>query len=272
MASARILVFLAAIAALSGPGHARKVVLPFMPAGDLADAPAGFDAMCRRDTTLCALGGARDARPAHAITPTNGFAAPTGALRPRAASPAPRAGESPEPRTYQPVAAARTLDEAALAAALRQVNSQVNRHVVQMTDRDARGVDEYWMRLAPTASPVGDCEDIAIEKRIRLTEAGFPADRLFYGVAYLRMRGLHTVLIARLADGDYVLDSMTPRIERWQAKSYSWLRHQTPGRPMEWRRMDAGGEPRGLAQVPAPAIQPAPQTTAQHAAAAPDAA
>lgn len=134
---------------------------------------------------------------------------------------------------------ARTAAQTDLHMLAKAINSDVNRHVTQRTDIASVGIPEYWQRLA-AHSPVGDCEDIAIEKRIRLAEAGFPAERMFYGVAFVRKLGLHTVLIVRLDDGDYVLDSITPHVLRWEQSHYVWLRKQVPGSPMEWQRIDGG--------------------------------
>ena len=132
-------------------------------------------------------------------------------------------------------------------ALLKSVNLKVNRSVVQITDSDAMGVGEHWNRLSSDPHPIGDCEDIAIEKRIRLEQAGFPADRMFYAVAFVPRFGLHTVLIARLDDGDYVLDSMDPFIVRWDKVKYVWLRRQLPGQPLVWTRV--GGSSGGGADV-----------------------
>ncbi|HEX7857276.1 MAG TPA: transglutaminase-like cysteine peptidase [Sphingobium sp.] len=247
MASARILTFLVSAALFASAAQGQNPGLPFMSAGEFADAPEGFRAMCLRDRALCALGGTEEMEVSQ-LTPTT-MATPTGATATdtadRQITQAMVTGArayfyQPLAPTYVPVAASRALQEEELAAAIKRVNTQVNRAVIQRSDQDALGVGEYWMRLGPSAHPVGDCEDIAIEKRVRLTEEGFPADRLFYGVAYVRTMGLHTVLIARLADGDYVLDSLTPHIVRWSAVSYTWLRQQMPGKPLEWRRVDGG--------------------------------
>jgi predicted transglutaminase-like cysteine proteinase len=128
------------------------------------------------------------------------------------------------------------LRPAPLPAFVKAINAEVNRHVTRRTDQQTQGVGEYWSRPSGP-QPAGDCEDFAIEKRVRLTEAGFPADRMFYGVAFVRGLGLHTVLVLRLADGDYVLDSMTPHILRWQQSHYVWLRRQVAGAPLLWQRM-----------------------------------
>ncbi len=117
---------------------------------------------------------------------------------------------------------------------LKRVTRAVNGSVVQRSDLAGYGVDEYWGR--PGANGGGDCEDIAIEKRVALLQAGFPADRLFYAVTFRRDLGLHTVLIARLDDGDYVLDNLTSRVDRWSRRGYKWLRLQSPADPRVWTK------------------------------------
>lgn len=262
MNSARILILLASAAWFTaGTASARNTELPFIPTGELGDAPEGFIAMCKRDQALCALGGPGTLVPAKVVSAATAMREPTGATPSYSTY---RLTVAPQAylQGYEPAASAPLMDEAQLAHAIKHVNKQVNHAVIEMTDRDAMGVDEYWTRLGTSPHPVGDCEDIAIEKRIRLTEAGFPAARLFYAVAYVRGLGLHTILIARMADGDYVLDSLSPHIVKWQAlTSYTWLRHQMPGQPMEWRRMDVSAEPRVYVSRQTPASVVPPQDT-----------
>lgn len=238
MAHARITnLILLLSCATATPSIAQQTGRTFMPQGVLADAPAGFTAMCARDRVLCALGQSpNDAISAPVVRASFTGVQPamleaTGAVALQAASAPARTGRS---ATW--LAPKQTDD---LRSLITAVNKQVNRHVTQISDMASMGVGEYWRRL-PSPTPVGDCEDIAIEKRIRLTEAGFPTERLFYGVAFVRNIGLHTVLIARMDDGDYVLDSLTPRIVRWENAHYVWLRKQVPGSPLQWERIDGG--------------------------------
>lgn len=194
------------------PAYAQPGAPAFMPSGEVADAPFGFTEMCARDATLCRLGETKDP----AVRPG----------QPKAIHAAFFAVENP------PLASDRTMLDM-----VKAINHQVNRAVVQVSDLNALGVDEHWNRLSQDTHPVGDCEDIAIEKRIRLQEAGFPANRLFYAVTFIPRLGLHTVLIARLNEGDYVLDSMSPHVLPWNQVHYVWLRQQVPGHPLEWLRV-----------------------------------
>jgi len=117
------------------------------------------------------------------------------------------------------------------------VNGDVNGSVLQRTDYDLFGTDERWQRPGKRAGAAGDCEDLALEKRERLIERGFPPSDLFFAVVYRREFGLHTVLVARTDRGDYVLDSLTGRLAPWQEAPYSWLRVPKPGDPHIWYRV-----------------------------------
>jgi predicted transglutaminase-like cysteine proteinase len=122
---------------------------------------------------------------------------------------------------------------------VKRTNSMVNRKVVERSDLVTRGVDDDWRRPDPS-DPIGDCEDISIEKRMRLVGAGFPPDRLFYGVVYRSGVGLHVVLLARFSTGDVVLDNLSPRILAWRKTRYRWLRLQSPGNPTVWQQFGEG--------------------------------
>ncbi|WP_066488813.1 transglutaminase-like cysteine peptidase [Sphingomonas sp. CCH9-F2] len=235
-----------------GGADARARQPAFLPGGAVADPPAGFVDFCARDTVSCAAGLSPDRLPALTLAatgcatgeqcaqPWSAAAMVTGAIEPGATLPAaallrPAVVRSPAP-TMRPAVA-----PADLLATVKRVNSQVNRRVIQVSDRDARGIDEYWERPAAGKHPVGDCEDIAIEKRMTLVEGGFPPELLFLAVVFKQGFGLHTVLIARLPDGDRVLDSLSGHLRRWNETRYVWLRQQRADAPMEWHRI--GGLP-----------------------------
>lgn len=137
------------------------------------------------------------------------------------------------PATAQPTPLTR--DEARL---VRKINRKVNQTTRQVSDMTSAGVEERWNRLTPGRGAMGDCEDIAIEKRMRLVEAGFDPQRLFYAVVYKSGFGLHTVLIVRMDDADYVLDSASPHILRWSQTKYVWLRAQSTSDAMLWRKIE----------------------------------
>ncbi len=249
MAQARIGSFLIlASLAVGAPALAKPGASMFMPQGELADAPSGFIEMCARDAALCMMGSSPPAPTAVLVTSQMGPTPASGAALPYFH------GGAPVERSRKPTIAYRSLARTITGAGtdrkslMKTINSDVNRHVIQMTDFASMGIGEYWRRL-PQDMPIGDCEDIAIEKRARLTDAGFPVERMFYAVVFVRRLGLHTVLIARMDDGDYVLDSLTPHIVRWEESHYILLRKQVPGSPLEWERMDRNRSETSIAAV-----------------------
>lgn len=222
-----------------------------MPAGEAADAPMGFVEMCARDKALCLLGSAVMPSPLPAkIEFPAAMPGATGAVETSATA---KPGVAAREATAAPPPG-RITDEAQLRRLAKKINSEVNRYTVQVAD-----TGEFWSRTRGDGERFGDCEDLAIEKRAELTEAGFPAERMFYAVSFVRGYGLHTVLIARLDDGDYILDSMGPRMKRWSDSKQVWLRRQVEGSPLKWVRLDGGSNARAglLAQnAPQPAVTP----------------
>ena len=171
----------------------------FMPRGVPADAPSGFVQMCQRDGAIC-----------RAEASDSALAAKTDA------------------------AAWTAQDEAVRLKLLETINARVNSDIRFQPDRQ-----ELWQRPVAEAGKKmrGDCEDYALEKRARLVSAGFPADRLSFAVAYVPRAGLHTVLIARLDGGEFVLDNRSPWVKDWREINYVWLLRQSETAPMEWRNL-----------------------------------
>lgn len=266
MAVAAVLAGTAAVA----PAVARPASR-FVPLGEAADAPSGFLEMCARDSAACGgkavvaaaasnepagavacVGAASawpDADPSLAAAPPERFVSPfandpapargcylaaTGAFSTAALAPAPAA----ETRGLREKPAAGRV--AGSFALVERINRHVNRSVIQQSDLSRFGVEEFWQRSGDAPGAAGDCEDIALEKRAELAAAGFAQDRLFLAVVFRHEVGLHTVLVARMDDGDVVLDSLTGAVLPWNATKYRWVRVQRPGDGMKWVRADQG--------------------------------
>ncbi|BBC70945.1 transglutaminase [Altererythrobacter sp. B11] len=234
----------------------------FIPFGETADAPAGFLEMCVRDAAQCAAPGSPALPPHRApdqlVPPpmilagcVDEFFAGAGAEASpytctagatpqyfRSASLVVPATATPADLDFSPPRA--EPDSRQLPKLVREINQRVNRSVRQRSDLQLFGVDEYWQPAGLGADAFGDCEDIALQKRVQLLQEGFAPERLFLAVVFRSGVGLHTVLVARLDDGDVVLDSATGIVWPWQDTPYSWLRVQSPDQPMQWYRVAAG--------------------------------
>ncbi|WP_394663075.1 transglutaminase-like cysteine peptidase [uncultured Sphingomonas sp.] len=138
------------------------------------------------------------------------------------------------PETPTAAPSSKALPEAELKAMLKLVNHHVNSRVRQRPDAEIYGVGELWRRSGDGSNAVGDCEDLAIEKRAELIAAGFPPDRLAFAVVYSRAAGLHTVLVARTEMEDVVLDGRSPYVTNWSKVPYSWISVQSMNDPMLW--------------------------------------
>ncbi len=233
----------------------------FISFGDSADAPAGYIEMCQRDPVLCQpLSGHAPLSSAPAISeiapapitteaaersdnvcgaaekPTSECSA---GVMPAYFFTASLAGKDLTKRKKK-ITALERKTRRSLARTVRTVNLTVNRSVRQRSDLQIYGTDEYWQPSGIGSSATGDCEDIALQKKLLLVEAGFPAERLFLAVVFRSGVGLHTVLVARLDEGDVVLDSAAQPVWNWRKTPYSWLRVQSPDDPMRWHRVGAG--------------------------------
>ena len=98
-------------------------------------------------------------------------------------------------------------------AQLAKVKMLVGRLVHSASDLDTMHVADYWSNASDTLNRgAGDDEDIAIVEMQALKAAGFAARDLYLSVGREKQRGLHTVLIARTAEGFYLLDDALPAV------------------------------------------------------------
>ena len=218
--------------ALPMAATAQDASVRFVPVGREVRAPLGYTEMCADDPALCRRfraqpGGGDGPRPRIDGAPAHLAALlgqPTAAV---ALPPLANGTEADAPDTGPP-------DEAALLRLVHTINAHVNRHVFQQTDQQIYGRPEVWRPAGAQPGATGDCEDIALEKRLELLAAHVPAERLFMAVVYSHTAGLHAVLVARLADGDVVLDSRVNVILPWASSGYDWLSVESPQDPDRW--------------------------------------
>ena len=255
-----------------GDGVVNRSTSPFIPVGAAAEAPRGYMEMCQQRPVECVDGRRYAANQTAPTAPrwSSQAAAPsatntadaTGALvSPQTLQPAIATGADAGP-TQQPlldgawnsmrpkIAAAVFIEPAPVIIQghrlpistrlrmLESVDRYVNGNVRQATDMEVYGVEEYWNRSGVGRGARGDCEDIAIEKRLELIDQGYPPSDLVYAVVYRRDIGLHAVLVAHTELGDLVLDSLSSQIVLWNHAPYTWVKRQSVDDPSVWNLVD----------------------------------
>ncbi|UWU75166.1 transglutaminase-like cysteine peptidase [Bradyrhizobium huanghuaihaiense] len=120
---------------------------------------------------------------------------------------------------------------------LREVNSAVNASITPM-QKSTNPTVARWT-IAPSA---GDCNDYAVTKRHQLIEMGWPSSALRLAVVLTNGGQGHLVLVARLADGDFVLDNLSASVRPWNAAEYEWISMQSAGNPRFWVAIGEHGE------------------------------
>ncbi|WP_187107699.1 transglutaminase-like cysteine peptidase [Sphingomonas xanthus] len=92
-------------------------------------------------------------------------------------------------------------------AKLRAVQTEVNRRIRWTHDLEGMGVADLWANAGETLRRgIGDSEDIAIVKMQVLKAAGFDAKDLYISIGRHTTRGAHILLLAKTANGFFVLD------------------------------------------------------------------
>ena len=119
---------------------------------------------------------------------------------------------------------------------IKEVNAEVNRRILPMTDQDIYGRDEVW--AYPT--DVGDCEDFVLEKRRELMKRGFAASNLLITVVRKPDGEGHAVLTVKTSLGDYVLDNLEARILPWNETEYTYLKRQSETNSGVWVKINDG--------------------------------
>jgi len=119
-----------------------------------------------------------------------------------------------------------------------EVNSEVNRDVIPMTDIEIYGEEEVWSY--PGA--MGDCEDYVLLKRAMLIDRGFPVSDLLITVVRKRNGEGHAVLTLRTDDGDYILDNLDDTVKLWTDTPYTYLKRQASFHAGRWVSIENGDE------------------------------
>lgn len=117
------------------------------------------------------------------------------------------------------------------------VNRRINRMIRRTTDMRQFGREDVWS--APRGPDArGDCEDFVLAKREALIEQGVPAEALSIAVVETRWGEGHAVLLLGSDKGEFVLDSLSPWVERWDRVEYRWIERQSYGKALDWERVE----------------------------------
>jgi predicted transglutaminase-like cysteine proteinase len=119
---------------------------------------------------------------------------------------------------------------------LEITNRIVNVGVRSVSDVAHYGVADFWELPFQGGGNAGDCEDYVLQKRQMLLAKGVPMAALSIALVRTSWGEEHAILLVRSAQGDYVLDNLTPWIKPWTAVSYTWIKWQSGDNPEVWVR------------------------------------
>ena len=113
---------------------------------------------------------------------------------------------------------------------LEDVHHIVNSTVEPVTDKELYGEIERWSY----PKRYGDCEDYVLLKRKLLADRGWPMSALLITVVRDEFGDGHAVLIARTADGDFILDNKRKDVLLWYKLPYDYVKRQSYLNPALW--------------------------------------
>lgn len=120
------------------------------------------------------------------------------------------------------------------------VNNAVNTEIEQRTDMEVWGYEDYWEYPYKGA---GDCDDIVLEKRRRLIQAGIPARNLPITVVRDEQGDGHAVLTVITDRGDFILDNLRAKVLRWDETPYTYLKRQSTRNAGHWQTITPSDGP-----------------------------
>jgi len=120
---------------------------------------------------------------------------------------------------------------------LRSVNASINEAISPMR-KPTDPMTAHWT-VSPSA---GDCNDYAVTKRHKLIAMGWPQSALRLAVVLTNGGQGHLVLVARLSDGDVVLDNLSSSVRPWNSPDYEWISMQSSANPRFWVAIGPRGE------------------------------
>jgi predicted transglutaminase-like cysteine proteinase len=117
---------------------------------------------------------------------------------------------------------------------LLEISAAVNREIRFALDRDIYGTEDFW---SLPVSGHGDCEDMALEKRRRLSAHDYSTASLRLAIVFHNKHMTsHCVLTVETSAGTFLLDSQTDQVLLWNRSPYYFeSRERSDGR---WERFD----------------------------------
>jgi predicted transglutaminase-like cysteine proteinase len=117
---------------------------------------------------------------------------------------------------------------------LSDVNRAVNADIQFVLDKAQYDKEEFWTY---PYSGKGDCEDIALEKRDRLTQLGIPRGALRIAIGFHKKTLIsHAVLLVETTQGTYVMNRVTNHLLLWYQSPYNFEARELPDG--KWERFD----------------------------------
>lgn len=203
----------------------------------LAPAPAQFTAFCSRNPAECQGLEVGPATAAAQVTyrPASRFGAPPRNFDRFDWSQAFALPDEPVQISYAPPPG-RAPARSAVVQQLIRINTQVNKAVRFRSDELLFGTDDFWSLPVRGRDGVlmGDCEDYALLKRSILLSEGFSPDSLSIAIVRTVRGDIHAVLLVSTAEGEMVLDSLTPVVGTWKQSRYTLIARQAAGNGAAW--------------------------------------
>jgi predicted transglutaminase-like cysteine proteinase len=117
---------------------------------------------------------------------------------------------------------------------LSEVNTKVNFEIKFVLDKIQYGKEEFW---AYPISGMGDCEDIVLEKRLRLKKLGIPKGALSIAIVNNKNSHCsHALLLIETTQGTYAMDRFSNEILLWYQLPYNFETRERPDG--KWERFD----------------------------------
>ncbi len=119
---------------------------------------------------------------------------------------------------------------------LLHVNTAVNFEIRFALDQIQYSKEEFWTY---PISGLGDCEDVALEKRSRLTKLGVPRGAMRIAIVHSKKTlASHALLLVETTQGTYAMDRLTDQILLWYQLPYNFEARERPDG--HWERFDQG--------------------------------